>query len=275
MPDYTKADYWNDWNNQQNPYGESDIPLTQGAGVTPSGKGFGSIAASIMPAILGKVATSGGAGAAASAIPGLLGAASGPVGLGLSLLPAAFKLFKGISQTHEANKINPVNPGFQMNNGIIDNARILGDKYNDYQMPGYNQAMDNINAGFTQSFDSGAQGASSGGDVLDLATKLDFNRGQDINKLAVQNASGKDAALGEYLNANAAAGNETVLKNAYDRDQYNKELARKAALNESGAANTFSSGDQLASVAGSALNYRTAPWTPSPAKVKILQSLFN
>lgn len=215
-----------------------------------------------------------GAGKAGS-LTGLLKTAAGPLGIAASVLPAAFKMFKGIKQTNEANNINPVDPGFQMNNAVIDNARMVADRYGNYQMPGYGDAIDNVNAGFTQAFDSGSQGASSGGDVLDLATKLDYGRGRNLNQIAIQNAVGKDQMFGQVMDANAAAGNEIVQKNAYDRDQFQRELERKAALTQAGAMNTFSGGDQIAGVAGAALNYRTEPWTPNASKIKLLSSLFS
>lgn len=187
----------------------------------------------------------------ANAAGGLL--KGGLVGGAISLIPAAFKFFNGISQRKQANKINPINPGYQMNNQVIDNARILGNNYTNYQMPGYNQALNNLNTGYGSALAQGTQGASSGGDVLDLASKLAYGQGQNLNSLAAQSAQGKQNALNQYLSANAMAGQEYVNKNAYDRDQYDAQLRRKAALEQGGATNEYGALDQTSNAIGKLL----------------------
>jgi hypothetical protein len=159
--------------------------------------------------------------------------------LAASLIPSAFKAIQGIGQRKRANAINPINPKYQMNSGVIDNARILGERAGNYQIPGYSQARTNIQANYGQAFNQGVQGASSGGDVLDLATKLAYGQGNQLNQLAAQNAAGAENAQMQSLQANAAAGEEYQAKNAYERDEYNKKLAEKAALMEGGTQNIY------------------------------------
>lgn len=173
---------------------------------------------------------------------------------GISLLPSAFKAIQGIGQRRRANQINPVNPGFQMNSGIIDNARILGERANNYQIPGYSQARTNIQSSYGQAFNQGVQGASSGGDVLDLATKLAYGQGNQLNQLAAQNASGAERAQLQSLQANAAAGAEYQAKNAYERAEYDKKLAEKAALLEGGTQNIYGALTEGATAATDYLN---------------------
>lgn len=179
-------------------------------------------------------------------IGAIFGAAAG-------LIPAIFKGISGLGQIREGNKMKPVDPGFRRNEAVIDNARILGDRYANYQMPGYSQAQNQIGASTANAFAQGSQGASSGGDVLDLATKLAFGQQQSLNQLALQNAVGKEQALSQSLNANAAAGQEYVNENAYDRDIYQQQLRQKAALQQAGNENLYGAIDQGASVAGSLL----------------------
>lgn len=174
--------------------------------------------------------------------------ASTAIGLGLSVLPSIYKGIKGIGQSNKANKMHPISPGYRMNQGVIDNARTLSDTYNNYTMPGYGQAQSNINSTFKNAYDTGVQGASSGNDVLELATRMAYGKNQANNQLSVQNAQGKQSLLGEYLNANAAAGQEQVNANAYDRDQYDRQLKEKAALTQAGAQNTYGAVDQLAGI---------------------------
>lgn len=176
------------------------------------------------------------------------------IGAGISLIPSIWKGIQGIGQRRKAEKINPVNPGYEMNRGVIDNARVLQQRSDNYLMPGYGQALDNISGTYSNAYNQGVQGASSGGDVLDLAAKLAYGQGQQNNALAVQNAQGADNAQLQSLQANALAGQEYQNKNAYDRAQYEAKLREKAALLEGGSQNLYGALDTGASVAGAYLN---------------------
>lgn len=140
-----------------------------------------------------------------------------------------------------------------MNQGVIDNAKTLSDYYGNYQLPGYSKMLDNINNNYSSAFAGGVQGATSGGDVLDLASKMAFGKNQSLNQLGVQSAQGKQGALGDYLTANAAAGQQYQDQNAYERDQYDKQVRAKAALTQAGAQNTYGAVDQLAGTPGKML----------------------
>jgi hypothetical protein len=145
-------------------------------------------------------------------------------------------------------------------------------------MPGTGQAMNNLQANYASSFANGAQGASSGGDVLDLATKLAYGQNQATNDLAYRTATGKENALNQYLGANAQAGQEYQAKNAYDRQQYERKLAEKAALMESGTQNIFGALDQGAQVAGKLLTPRATSSDPSqlsPQSIAQIQALLG
>lgn len=168
----------------------------------------------------------------------------------VSAIPAVYKGIKGLGQEAQANRMHPVDPGYQMNRGVLDNAKTLSDYYGNYQLPGYSKMVSGINSTFQGGFENGVQGASSGGDVLDLASKMAFGKNQAMNQLGVQNAQGKQAALGDYLQANVAAGQQYQDKNAYERDQYDKMVKSKAALQQAGEQNTYGALDQLAGTAG-------------------------
>lgn len=167
-------------------------------------------------------------------------------GAALSAGPAIYKGIKGIGQIKAANKMHPIDPGYQMNQAVIDNAKTLSDQYGNYQLPGYSQFASNINSTFQNGFENGVQGATSGGDVLDLATKMAYGKNQAFNKLGVEGAQGKQSALASYLQGNAAAGQEYVNKNAYDRDMYQGQLKEKSALKQAGESNLFGGLDQVA-----------------------------
>lgn len=176
------------------------------------------------------------------------------IGAGISLIPSIYKGVASIFQKNKANKINPANPGYQMNTAIIDNARVLSEKASNYQMPGYGSAVQNIQGDASTAFNNGVQGASSGGDVLDLATKIAYGSGKRLNDLAAMNAQGAENAQSQALQANAQAGQEYVNKNAYDRDIYQQQLREKAALTQSSNENAYGALDTGANVINSILN---------------------
>lgn len=228
----------------------------------------------------GQDALSGAASGATigSVVPGLGTVAGGLIGGAIGLAPSLFKLFKGNSQSNQANNINPVNPGYQVNQNVIDNANILRNRYGNYTLPGYSQAKDNINRGYQDAFSKGVQGATSGGDVSDLAAKLAYGKNIAENQLETQNAQGKDAALGQYLDASTAAGQQYQNKNLYDQQQYQDQLKEKAALTQAGATNTYNALDTGASVLSSYLNPRhtvTDFSNTNSGKTKKLNSIFD
>lgn len=177
-------------------------------------------------------------------------------GIVTGLVPSIFKAISGFGQLRRANKIQPNDPGFQVNTGVIDNARVLSQRAGNYSMPGYNNAVNQIGTATAGAFNQGVQGASSGGDVLDLATKLAYGQSQQLNNIATQNAQGADQALLQSLNANAQAGQEYQNKNAYDRDIYQQQLREKAALTQAGNQNLYGALDSAATVGTTLLNPR-------------------
>lgn len=171
---------------------------------------------------------------------------------GLSLVPSIFKGISAIGQKRQANRINPSDPGYTMNNQVIDNARILENRYNNYQMPGMGAAQNQIDTNAATSMSAGVQGASSSGDILDLISKINYGSNQASNQLAEQSAIGKERALGQSLEANALAGEEYQDLNAYQRQRYEERLREKAALTQSANENAYGAFNDLAS-AGSSL----------------------
>lgn len=154
------------------------------------------------------------------------------VAAGAAALPSIFGAIRGVGQRRQAKRIraNAVDPGYEQNSAVLQNKDILENRYNNYNLPGYSMQMNNLGTNAATAFNSGMRGASSGGDVLDLATKIAYGTGQQQNQLMVQNAQGKEAALGGFLDANVAAGQERQNSNAYDRQQYMQKLEEAASL---------------------------------------------
>jgi len=200
----------------------------------------------------GNVAKGATSGAAAGTTFGPWGTIIGAgVGTIAGLAPSVFKFFSGANQTKLAKQINPYNPGYQMNNQVIDNARILRDRYYNYNLPGQTAAENNINNTYQNAFVQGSQGASSGQDVADLAAKLAYGKSATQGQLQAQEEQGKDSALGQYIQGNAAAGQEFRNKNQYELQKYYMDLARKDSLNTAGATNEYNALDTGASVLSS------------------------
>lgn len=191
------------------------------------------------------------------------------VGAGASLIPSVFKGISAISQKRKANRINPIDPGYQMNSQVIDNARILGDRYTNYQMPGYGTAQNQIQANASNAYSQGVQGASSSGDILDLVSKINYGTNQASNQLAQQSAMGKEGALKDYLGANVQAGNEYQKLNEYQRQQYEAKLREKAALTQSANENAYGAINDLASAGASLAGGLSSGGRVSPVKNSI------
>ncbi len=279
MPD-GKGDYWN-WQN-----GIPDVlPNAAVAPLQPSSpsylrQGIGTTGSPAVQAPMGNSYLNQGinnpaASLAGQNLPQMASAVGGiaktlagasPIGIGGAIagavIPSIFSAINGIGQRRQAKRIraNAVDPGFMMNQGVLQNADTLQNHYNNYQIPGYNQALNNINASGATAFSSGLQGASSSGDVLDLATRIAYGTGQQYRGLAQQNAQGKEGALQDYLGANVAAGDQQQQANAYQRQKYQQQLAEAAALYNAGDQNVNSGITGASSIATSALlNPRRRP----------------
>lgn len=177
-------------------------------------------------------------------------------GLALGLGSSVFKGVTGANQKAQASQINPNDPGYQINQQIIDNAKTLSDKYNNYVMPGYSVAKNDLDNSLATAMSSAREGATSSGDLLDAASKFNFNQNKALNNLNVTGAQMKESLLPQVLQANAAAGNEAVLNNKFDNDRYDQQVKAKAALNQAGNTNLFGAIDGIASAGGAFLSYQ-------------------
>lgn len=171
---------------------------------------------------------------------------------GISLLPSLFKGISSIIQGNKARSISPVDPNFTMNQGIIDNASQLGQRASNYNIPNYRRSMNDIGATYSGAFNRGVEGASSSGDVLDLATKIAYGQASAENQLNARNEAGRENAYLQSLNANAQAGQQYQDRNAYDRAIYQQQLRERAGLVQASNENAYGAINDAA-VAGSTL----------------------
>lgn len=149
-----------------------------------------------------------------------------------SIASAALNYIQGRRQTNRARDINPVDPG--PNQALEDNARMTGDIYGNYVMPGYAQAEQNIDNAASAAYNTALQGATSSGDILDAASRIAYGTQQSLGNLAAQNATGREQALSRYLSANAAAGTDQT---NWARQEYLRDVDRQAQLENAGMLN--------------------------------------
>lgn len=203
-------------------------------------------------------------GTVGSAVPVVGTIAGTAIGAGLGLTLGAAKYFMGSAQRKAANAIKPIDPGFQLNNEVIDNARITGEQYSNYELPGYQQLLSNIKNSGASSFVNSERGATSSADVLDAANKGNQVQQQQINQLGVETAQGKSSALTQYLAAKAASGAEYQKKNEYDQMRYDQQLNLKYQLQNNATANQFSAADQAGKLISSIFASRNGIKQPGP-----------
>lgn len=203
------------------------------------------------------------------ALPALLAPAA------ISLIPSVFKGITGLFQKNKADEINPINPSYQMNTSVIDNATNLTNRANNYMMAGYGNAVNDINNTSATNFGRGIQGATNSGDVLDLATRIAYGQGQQMNNLNARNSQGREQAYLQGINAQNMAGEEYQAKNAWDREQYMQQLREKAALEQSGTSNIYGALDSASGVASNlASTLLSKDPKPTDPNVTVLGSQF-
>lgn len=121
--------------------------------------------------------------------------------IALSAIPALGKLFGSGKQKRQAEELAASNnfTPYQLPNEVLQATEMLGNQYRN-GMPGMTAAADNIAANASSAFNTGIQGATSGGDVLDLATKVQYGQNQATNALNAEALQFKQNALGDYTN---------------------------------------------------------------------------
>lgn len=162
----------------------------------------------------------------------------------------AYKAINGANQVSAANRLakqnifTPEEMPYEVGLGTDLAARnyING-------MPGTADATNNINRNAASSFYRGSQGATSGGDVLDLATRIGQGTNAATNQLVTQQAQYKSGALGEYENALGNQANwQKQLYNNNTLQPYLRTAKLAASMYGAGKQNTYSGLDDIASV---------------------------
>lgn len=172
------------------------------------------------------------------------------VGAAAAIGSVAVQASAAKKQRKLAEQINPVDPG--PNTALQDNARMLEERYGNYEMPGFDAARADINQAGQYAFDNAVQGATSSGDVLDAASRIAYGTQRSMSDLYRQNAAGKEQALMQYLSANAAAGTDTT---NWNRQEYLNDVNRKAQLTNAAELNRMNAIQSGLGAVGSLSSY--------------------
>lgn len=162
-----------------------------------------------------------------------------------------YKTIEGANQRADAKKLaaNNVFTPMQMPGQVKQATNLAAQNYYN-GMPGTAAAQNMISNNGANAFYNGSQGASSGGDLLDLAAKI--NQGQNVatNNLSLQAANYKANALGGYENALNNEGDwQAKLYNNNVLQPYLRTANTAASMYGAGAQNEFSGLDQIGTAA--------------------------
>jgi len=158
-----------------------------------------------------------------------------------------YKTIEGANQRADAKKLaagNVFTP-MQMPGQVKQATNLAAQNYYN-GMPGTQAAQNMISNNSANAYYNGSQGASSGGDLLDLAAKI--NQGQNVatNNLSLQAANYKSNALGGYENALNNEGDwQGKLYNNNTLQPFLRTANTAASLEGAGAQNMFSGLDQV------------------------------
>lgn len=160
---------------------------------------------------------------------------------GLSLAGSVGKYLTGRSQAKKAERLRNslVNPGITQNYGLERTSDILGQNFNNYNLPGFSNMLDKIRSNQAFAINQGINAAGSSGDILDLVTRSQSVTDNATQNLYMQQAQGKQQALNDYLNSVNAVGADQVRVNQLENQRYQQGLAEAAALEGAGMQNQF------------------------------------
>ena len=178
----------------------------------------------------------------------------------LPLIAAAIpSVFQGITGAIQAGKgrrmaENNIRPTYNRPKEATEALALSSNNYLNSGMPGKNGLVNQIGSANANALDMATQAASSGGDVLDAITKLNYNEQQQLNQVAAQEAQFKDAQLKDYQNQLGIAAGYSDKEFAYNKDQpYQDRAAAASSLIEAGNTNVGSGLNGLSTLATASL----------------------
>lgn len=172
------------------------------------------------------------------------------IGGGVALAGDVYKGIQGANQKSQAAQIAKNNPFVpeQMPSAITQATQLAQQNYTN-GMPGTELAENGIKRAVTNATASASRGASSGGDILDAANKIQKNSNDATLDLAMKAASYKSNALGGYEAAlGTEAGWQDKLYKNNTLDPYLRAANTAASLQGAGSINENNAIDGAATV---------------------------
>ena len=181
-------------------------------------------------------------------------AAAGIISGGLGI----YKAVKGANQVSDAKKLakNNMFQPEQMPGQVTQATNLAAQNYFN-GMPGTQAATQQIGQNGANAFYNGSQGASSGGDLLDLAARIGQGQNVATNDLATRGAQYKAQALGGYQSAlnNEGQWQDRLYQNNV-LQPYLRTANQAASMYGAGQQNMFSGLDDIGTTAvGAATQY--------------------
>lgn len=174
------------------------------------------------------------------------GLAAAAIGAAPGLIEGAVGLFTGASQKRQAAQIAKNNPFIpeQLPGQVKQATQLAAQNYTN-GMPGITAAKQQISQNAGDAEAAVAKGASSSGDILDSANKINNNSQNASLELAMQAASYKSNALGGYEAALNTEGQwEDKLYKNNQLDPYLRAANTAASLEGAGNINEFKGLDE-------------------------------
>lgn len=196
-----------------------------------------------------------------------------------AVIGAGSAIYMGAQQRKRANAIrkNAQDPGIQPNYALDRVSNTLFERYNNYQLPGYNNYVAQVQGNMASANTAATQAATSSGDVIDAVTRNQFAADQALNNLTTASASGREAALMQYLQSVQAQGQDQVRVNQQQLNRYDRTLDEAAALEGASIQNT-NQGFQDALLGAGALGGNFMPRTtinPYTGEIRRLPSVWK
>lgn len=156
----------------------------------------------------------------------------------IAAVSAGYSVYSGIKQRNRAKNLREQanDPGIQQNYALDRVTNTLFQNYSNYNLPGYNNYVQQVNANMASSNNLATMASTSSGDVLNAITMNQQSANNSLGELAFQNANGREQALMNYLNAVQQQGNDQLRVNSQQLNRYERTLNEAAALE--GAGNT-------------------------------------
>lgn len=159
----------------------------------------------------------------------------------VGVIGAGTQIFSGIRQRNQAERIreSAVDPGIQKNYSLDRVTNTLFQNYSNWNLPGYNNYVNQLGTTQATSNRAATVGASSSADILNSITNNQAQTDQALEGLAMQNASGRERALMEYLNSVRQQGQDQIRVNQMELGRYQDTLNEAGALEGAGIQNIY------------------------------------